>query len=95
MRIPTVKIRNEKTGETRKINAVDYATDLGRSRYAGWRLVSEQSGDKSEHPLIDGRPVGIPGKITQEEADVVDTATGPSRGYQERVAAGRAPRSRR
>jgi len=48
IRIPTVKIRNPKTGRCIQVNQDEWAQDLGTSRWAGYTLVSESGGDHVE-----------------------------------------------
>lgn len=69
MRIPTVWIRNKRTREKRKVNAIDYATDLGIKKFRNWELLSEQHGDKPE-TLVDGNSLGISNKISSEEQQI-------------------------
>lgn len=38
MRIPTVRIRNPKTGKVMTVNQYEWAMDLGRGRFRGWTL---------------------------------------------------------
>lgn len=38
MRIPTVRIRNKKTGKVVTVNQHDWAMDLGRGTWRGWTL---------------------------------------------------------
>ncbi len=42
MKVPTIKIRNPKTGETRKVNVSDWKSDLGCHRFAGWTARSDE-----------------------------------------------------
>jgi len=70
MKLATVtigKIVNGKVVHELTVNAIDYATDLGRSKYRGYSIISEQSGDKPEE-MVDGSPYGVDGLISAEEA---------------------------
>lgn len=46
LKVPTVWLVRESDGKRMKVNAIDYASDLGKKKFAGWRLLSEQRGDK-------------------------------------------------
>jgi len=48
MRIPTVTLKQKSTGKIKVVNQSDYATDLGKSRFAGWSLLSETNNDAPE-----------------------------------------------
>ena len=48
MRVPTIKIRNEKTGDVLKVNQSDWASDLGRARFAGWTALSDAQNVEAE-----------------------------------------------
>jgi hypothetical protein len=82
MRLPTVKLRNKKTGELRKVNAIDYAMDLGKDKYAGWELIGEQRGDPvapEDQVVIDtasGRT-----RVSKQEVENADTAEKETPGY--------------
>jgi hypothetical protein len=65
-RVPSVWIRNKKSGDLRKINAVDYASDLGTAKYVNWELVKERRGDKPEE-TVSGKSLGIDAQISPEE----------------------------
>jgi len=46
MRIPTIRIRNKRTGKVVKINEHEWAGDLGQRKWAGWeRAGGEQHGN--------------------------------------------------
>ena len=69
-KLPTVWIRNKKTGVRRKINAVDYASDLGQHKYKDWeRVTTETRPDNSDQEKVDGSQIGVPHPITKEELD--------------------------
>ena len=80
MRLPTVWLERKERGKLRrkKVNAIDYATDLGRSRFAGWRLVSEQHGDKLESTQ---RTDGVHAKVSAEEIAVMERPEKETAGY--------------
>ena len=64
LRLPTVRIRNKKTGKIRKVNESDWAGDLGIVKYAGWeRIGGETHGDENKDPE------GVAAAIAQEQAD--------------------------
>ena len=77
MKLDTVKIRNKKTGATRKINLHEWAQDLGLGKWPGWESVGgEQRGvpgaeeearisspDQFEEPILNA------GQGTVAEAD--------------------------
>lgn len=42
MKVPTIWIRNPKTGDRRKVNLSDWASDLGRGHYRGWTAISDE-----------------------------------------------------
>ena len=79
MRIPTVKIRNSKTGKIRKVNQHEWAQDLGR--FTDWSLVTERRGDANwkEEELVHN-PNAIENNVThitsgkKEEAPVKEEA---------------------
>lgn len=75
MRLGTVWIRNKKTGQKRKINAIDYATDLGKSRYVDWELISESKATESES-MVSGESVGVSTKVAAEELEVSEQVSG-------------------
>ena len=43
MKVPKVKLKHEKTGVILKVNESDWATDLGRHRYSGYRRIGEDN----------------------------------------------------
>lgn len=54
MRIPTVKIRNKRTGAVLKINARTWAEDLGLGRMNEWeRVGGETRGDIDVKPEVE------------------------------------------
>lgn len=52
-RLPTVKIVHKKTGQRRKMNALDYAADVGRWR--DWKLISQSDGSAANVDIADAR----------------------------------------
>ena len=83
MRIPTVKIRNKSTGEVRKINEIDWSTDLGLKKYSGWeRLGGETHGDPIKTPKTVQMPSG-PTVVDAEEAAARDKGINETEGFRE------------
>jgi hypothetical protein len=77
MKLDTVWIRKKSTGEKRKINAIDYASDLGTGKYAGFELIREQRGDKTDD-MVSGESVGVQaqvqaGALANAEQNAVET----------------------
>lgn len=61
MRVPTVKLRHNRSGLVVKVNVQDYASDLGSSRYAAYSLVTGEADD------VGGlKPEAKPEKATHE-----------------------------
>lgn len=46
MQLPTVKIRNKTTGQTKIINQTKYADDL--AAYSGWEIISMRRGEATD-----------------------------------------------
>jgi hypothetical protein len=64
---PTVHLRNIKTGEIIRVNAMEYATDLGSGRFKGFRIVSEQSAGLAA-------PIQVKDEAPKEEAKKEEVA---------------------
>lgn len=88
MRIPTVWIRHKASGKRAKVNAVDYASDLGMTKYVGWELVSEQRGDKPSE-TVSGKSIGIDAQISVEEMNNAEQNAGETAGYKRAVKRGK------
>lgn len=88
MRLPTVWIRNKSNGKKAKVNAVDYASDLGMTKYVGWELVSEQRGDKPTE-TVPGKSIGIDAQISVEEMNNAEQNAGETAGYKRAVKRGK------
>ena len=88
MRIATVWLRHKIKGTKKKVNAADYASDLGMWKYRGYELVSEQRGDKPTD-LVDGSGVGIPAQISAEEMANLEQNAGETEGYKRAVKRGK------
>lgn len=82
MRIPTVKIKNTRTGETRKINAVDWATDLGQRKWREWTLLTEYRAPEPVETTVVQTASG-PLKVGVEEAATMDTGINETDGYRQ------------
>ena len=82
MRFDTIKIRKKSNGKIKIINAIDYATDLGQSRYAGYELVSEKRGDKPTETTKVKLASGIT-EVGVEEAMRADSGVRETEGYRE------------
>jgi len=74
MRIDTVKIRNPRTGEVRKINAIDRGSNLGIGKYSGWQLVGEAHGDKPapDTVMVSGKSIGVDAQVPLEELQTAE-----------------------
>lgn len=72
MRIPTVTLRRKVDGKIMKINAIDYASDLGIKRYSGWELVGEKGGDAPTETVVVKTAAGDT-TVGKEEAEAMDT----------------------
>lgn len=71
MRIDTVWIRRKRDGVKRKINAIDYASDLGMGKYAAWELVRESHGDKTDD-MVSGKSLGIDALVPAKAVEVAE-----------------------
>lgn len=80
MRIPTVKIRNLKTGKIRKINAIDWATDLGQGFYSGWERISEPTKGDPDRMVAVQTAAGKT-RVTQGEAETMNDGVKETPGY--------------
>jgi len=69
MRIATVKIRHKRTGEVRKVNAIDYGSNMGQGKYAAWELVGEAHGDKPTEPTVSAKSIGVDAAVPLEELE--------------------------
>lgn len=52
MRLPKVKIVNDATGKTKKVNQIEYANDLGLGKFIGWSLAGEIRGEFNESDQV-------------------------------------------
>lgn len=87
MRIPTVVLENVDgkgvaPGTRRVVDAVEYGSDLGTRKWGGWKVVTEKRGSTKLKDTVDASEQGIPGKISQEEADKLPK---PKRGRPRKV----------
>mgnify|MGYP003997318341 CR=1 FL=1 len=51
-KIPTVKLRNRKTGRTAKVDATTYARDIS-AWSQGWEIIGTQHGDATDEQVLD------------------------------------------
>lgn len=74
MNVATVKLRHKATGKVIIVNATDYGTDLGQSKYAGYSLVGESHrGDTTGIAKVDAGPaVKIDPEVTIEPPPKVE-----------------------
>jgi len=52
-RLPTVKLKNKKTGKTRIINATDYQRDIARYATSDWGILSNRGGDATTEQIVE------------------------------------------
>lgn len=66
-RIPTVKLRRKADGKIIRVNAIDYATDLGKEVFRDYQLVGEKWAPPPKETVVVETAAG-PTKIGVEEA---------------------------
>lgn len=52
MRVATVKIKNDTTGQVMKVNMEDWVSDLGKSKFAGWSRLSERHNNDERFDVV-------------------------------------------
>jgi len=90
MRIPTIRIRNKRTGKVVKINEHEWAGDLGQRKWAGWeRAGGEQHGNatpEQEKEIADTLIKEEIKKIERERMPLeVKTEDKPKRGRPKKI----------
>lgn len=88
MKLDTVWIRKIRTGQRRKVNAVDYASEMGRGKFAGWELISEQHGDKTDD-MVSGKSVGIDAMVQAGAIENAEQNAVVTPGYKRAVKRGK------
>lgn len=73
MRLDKVTLRHKRKGTLIKVNAYDFANDLGAWKYRDYTLVRESFGDRQE-TVRNGEEVIT---ITQREAQIANADTSP------------------
>ncbi len=68
MRVPTVTIRQDRTGKILKVNAQDYALNM-MGRYSGWSLLKEQHNEAEPPPAVEPEPEPITEEEDEEDDD--------------------------
>lgn len=84
LKIPSVWLVRDSDGKRMKVNAVDYASDLGKKKYAGWRLVSEQRGDTPKETVKVQTAAGET-RVSPGEAAAMNTGVAETPKFQEVV----------
>lgn len=80
MRIPTVKLRRKADGKIIKVNAIDYATDLGKENFKGYELVGERGAPEPKETVVVTTAAG-PTRVGVEEVIVANTGMHETPGY--------------